>query len=77
MKQKLIKIVKVSCLTIILMLLLLVVTFLTTFISHFLLHFLSSDYVGIIFFMCCVFGFLFWFIWNDVLFDSSNDKELK
>ena len=73
MKQKLIKIVKVSCLTIVLMLLLLVVAFLITFIANFL----SSDYVGIIFFFCCVFGFLFWFIWNDVLFDSSNDKELK
>jgi hypothetical protein len=73
MKQKLIKVVKVSCLTIMLMLLLVIGAFLITSISYFL----SSDYIGIIFFMCCVFVFLFWLIWNDILFDISNDKELK
>jgi len=73
MKQKLIKIVKVSCLTIMLMLLLLVVAFLISSIAYFL----SSDYIGIIFFFCCVFAFLFWLIWNDILSNPSNDKESK
>ena len=73
MKQKLIKIVKVGCLTIILMLLLVIGAFSIAFISNFL----SSNYIGITFFICCIFAFLFWLIWNDVLFNLSNDEELK